>query len=102
MARAGQWAEVRLVLLEPGERAPTVSDDTARLPLVARVRGFLEHDADVGASASVTTVLGRRVEGSLVDVSPPARHSFGRPQAELLAIGGELRALLEERDAPGA
>jgi 2-amino-4-ketopentanoate thiolase alpha subunit len=102
VARTGEWAEVRLVLLEPGERAPTVSEDTAGLPLEARVRGFLEHDAELGAPASVTTVLGRRVEGTLVDVAPSARHTFGRPQAELLEIGGELRAILDERESPGA
>jgi len=91
VASAGDWAEVGLVLLEPGERAPAVSADTARLPLEARVRGFLEHDADVGAPAAVTTALGRRVEGTLLEVLPPARHTFGRPVPGLLPIGRELR-----------
>lgn len=94
MASTGEWAEVSLVLLEPGERAPAVSADTAALPLEARVRGFLEHDAELGAPAAVTTVLGRRVEGTLVEVLPPSRHTFGRPAPELLPIGQELRARL--------
>lgn len=91
MAQAGDWAEVGFVLLEPGERAPAVSADTARLPLEARVHGFLERDAEVGEPAAVTTVLGRRVEGMLIEVLPPARHTFGRPAPELLPIGRELR-----------
>lgn len=94
MARAGDWAEVGLVLLEAGERSPAVSADTARLPFEARVRGFLEHDAEIGDRASIATVLGRRVEGTLIEVLPPSRQTFGRPAPELLPIGGELRARL--------
>jgi hypothetical protein len=94
VAAAGEWAEVGLVLLEPGERAPAISADTARLPLEARVRGFLVHDAEVGERAAVTTVLGRRVEGTLLEVLPPARHTFGRPVPELLPVGRELRERL--------
>ena len=90
--RAGDWAEVRIVLLEPGERASSLPDDTARVPLEARVHGFLEHDASVGEAAAVTTLLGRRVEGSLLRLQPAGGHSFGRPVPELLPIGNELRA----------
>jgi 2-amino-4-ketopentanoate thiolase alpha subunit len=91
VASVGDWAEIRLVLLEPGERAPAVAADTARLPLEARMRGFLERDAEVGEPVAVTTVLGRRLEGTLIEVLPPARHTFGRPAPELLPIGRELR-----------
>jgi 2-amino-4-ketopentanoate thiolase alpha subunit len=87
-----------MVLLEPGERAASLPDDTARTPLEARVHGFLERDANVGEAAAVTTVLGRRVEGTLVRVQPAPGHSFGRPVPELLAIGSELRARLRGSD----
>ncbi len=102
VGRAGDWAEVRFVLLEPGRRAPSLPDDTARAPLEVRVRGYLERDARPGEEAAVTTVLGRRVAGTLVEVLPPARHSFGRPVPELLPIGGELRELLRATERPGA
>lgn len=92
--RAGEWAELRFVLLGPGERAPGLPAETASVPLEARVRGFLEHDARIGEPGAVRTVLGRRVEGTLIEVLPPARHTFGRPSAELLAVGAELRELL--------
>lgn len=102
MASAGDWAEVGLVLLRAGERSPAVSADTASLPFEARVRGFLEHDAEVGDCVAVTTVLGRRIEGALIEVLPPARQTFGRPAPELLPIGGELRARLRAaEDARG-
>jgi len=100
--RAGDWAELRLVLLGPGERAPGLSPETAGVPLEARVRGFLEHDAAVGEAAAVRTVLGRRVEGSLLEVLPPARQTFGRPVPELLEVGRELRALIRAGGLEGA
>jgi hypothetical protein len=98
VASAGDWAEIRLVLLQAGERSPAVSADTARLPLEARVHGFLQHDAELGEPASVTTVLGRTVDGTLVEVLPPSRHTFGRPVPELLPIGVELRTRLRAAD----
>jgi hypothetical protein len=101
VGRPGDWAEVRLVLLSPGERAPGLPEDTAGVPLEARVKGFLEREARPGQQVAVTTLLGRRVEGTLVSLLPEPGYSFGRPVPELLPIGGELRRLLragERRD----
>lgn len=97
--RPGDWAEVRFVLLAPGERAPGLPDDTAGKPLAVRVRGFLAGEARPGGPAAVTTVLGRQVEGTLLEVLPPARHTFGRPAPELLPIGRELRDRLRAAEA---
>lgn len=91
---AGDWVELGLVVLEPAERAPGLPPDTAATPLRARVKGFLERDAEVGGPAAVRTLAGRRVEGTLLRVAPASGHSFGEPQPELLAIGPELRAAL--------
>ncbi len=90
--RHGDWAEVVVLVLEPGERAPGLPPDTASTPLAARVKGFLERDAQVGESAAVRTLAGRLVAGTLLRVGPASGHSFGEPQPELLAIGPELRA----------
>ncbi|MCC6222567.1 MAG: 2-amino-4-ketopentanoate thiolase [Thermoleophilia bacterium] len=87
---------MRLALLAPGERAPGLPAETAAVPFEARARGFLERDALVGEAAAIRTVLGRRVEGTLVEVLPPARQTFGRPSPELLAVGGELREVLRD------
>lgn len=100
--RAGDWAELHLVLLGPGERAPGLPSETAEVPLEARVRGFLEHDAAVGERATARTVLGRRVEGTLAEILPPARQTFGRPVPELLEVGRELRALIRAGGLEGA
>ena len=90
----GEWAEIRLVLLAPGARAPGLPEDTERVPLEARVKGFLARNARAGEIAVVTTAAGRQVEGTLLRVLPESGHSFGRPVPELLPIGGELRARL--------
>lgn len=99
---AGDWAELRFVLLEPRERAPGLPAETAAVPLEVRVRGFLEGDARIGEAATVRTVLGRRVTGTLLEVLPPARHTFGRPSPELLSVGAELRELMRAGDASRA
>ncbi len=101
VGKAGDWAEVVLVVLAPGDRASSLPVDTARLPLEARVKGYLLTDAQVGGDAAVETVLGRTVEGRLHAVLPEVPHSFGRPVPELLPIGQELRAILQstKRDA---
>ena len=100
-ARSGVWAELRLAVLGPDERAPGLPGETARTPLTARIKGFLEADARPGEPAAVRTLAGRRVEGVLLRVAPASGHSFGEPQPELLAIGPELRARLAGRERSG-
>lgn len=90
----GQWAEVGAVLLGAGERSPNVPQDTARVPLEMRCKGFLTTPADVGGTAEILTVTGRRVAGELLAINPGYDHGFGPPLPELLTIGPELRALL--------
>jgi len=94
-AKRGDWVEVHRVLLEPGKRAPGVPEDTARVPLEMRMRGFLlEDEAVCGQQVRVRTLAGRVVQGTLVDADPRYTHDFGRPVPELLAVGPELKRLL--------
>lgn len=94
----GEWVEIRAVFLEPGERAPDVPADTARVPLEARCKGFLMADAEIGQPAAIVTVTGRRLEGELLAANPGYRHGFGPPVAALQTVGSELRALLDDED----
>jgi hypothetical protein len=41
MVAKGTWAEIHRVLLAPGERAPNIPEDTKRVSLELRVKGFL-------------------------------------------------------------
>jgi 4-hydroxy-tetrahydrodipicolinate reductase len=92
----GTWVELRRVVLAPGERAPQVPDDTQRVPLEMRVKGFLARAAALGEEAEIETRAGRRLSGTLVAALPGYAHGFGPPLAELLAVGEELRSLLRE------
>jgi 2-amino-4-ketopentanoate thiolase alpha subunit len=83
----GTWVQVERVVLEPAERAPTLPEDTRRVPYVLRVSGFLLEDAVIGADVRVRTLIGRELSGSLTTVNPSYDHSFGETVAELLDIG---------------
>ncbi len=96
----GTWVEVGRSVLQPGERAPQVPADTAAVPLELRVKGFLQQPAALGQEASITTLTGRTQQGKVISINPRHSHGFGEPVPELLAIGPELRQLLEgSRDA---
>ena len=90
----GSWVEVQRTLLEAGSRAPQLPADTAALPYVARICGFLLNDADLGSEAEIETVAGRQVRGTVIAVNPRFEHDFGLPVVELLRVGSELRSLL--------
>jgi hypothetical protein len=96
----GSWVEIHAIVLAPDQRAAHMPQDTKRVPLEMRVKGFLAADAALGDQVEIVTVTGRRLRGTLAAVNPAYTHGFGAPVAELLAIGGEVRALL--RAAGGA
>ena len=96
----GTWVEIHRVVLQAGERAPQVPEDTRQVPLEMRVRGFLAQPATPGDETEIVTVTGRLLRGVLTEVNPAYTHGFGSPVAELLTIGGEVRALLRTRGAP--
>lgn len=91
---AGTWVVIEQVVLRPGERAPGLPPETAAVPLVARVKGFLVAPAAFDGMARVRTAAGREVEGVLREVNPSYRHDFGELVPELLTLGEEARARL--------
>ena len=95
----GTWVELHRVVLPPGERAPKLPEETRRVPLELRVRGFLIADASPGESAEVRTAAGRRQRGTLDRVLPPYEHGFGPPVPELMEVGEELRAILRGEES---
>lgn len=103
-AQRGAWVEVRSTVLEPGERAPGVPEDTRKVALELKVKGLLVRRAALGDEVEVITASGRRLRGTLVAVNPAYSHGFGPPIAELLEVGREARELLAQTssDAGGA
>jgi len=93
----GTWVEIHDVVLEAGERAPQIPEDTRRVPLEMRVKGFLSAPAAIGEAAEIETLSGRHLRGTLVEVNPAYTHSFGAPLPELSSVGCEVRALLRDK-----
>lgn len=101
-ARRGQWVQVHQVVLPPEGRSPHIPPETQKVPLELVVKGFLvDEEAEVGRTATITTLAGRRLTGTLVAVEPAHGHDFGRPVPELLAIGPEVREFLRAGKAAG-
>lgn len=94
-AKKGDLVEIQIVVLEAGQRSPNVPPDTASVPYLARVKGFLLEDAQMGETVTIETIIERRLTGSLIAVNPAYGHDFGRAVQELLPIGTELRGLLK-------
>lgn len=98
-AEVGEWVQIERTVLPAGKRAPQVPDDTQEQPLVMRVKGFAQHQAQIGDEVTVETVIGRKETGRLVNILPVYDHDFGRPVPELLTVGEEVRRLLREEEA---
>ncbi|AFG36039.1 2-amino-4-oxopentanoate thiolase subunit OrtA [Fervidobacterium pennivorans subsp. shakshaketiis] len=99
LAKKGDWVQIQVTILHPEERAPQVPEDTKKVPLEMRVKGFLQDEvAEIGATVTIKTMTGRLVTGKLVAVNPKYEHDFGEPVPELITIGLELREILESSD----
>ncbi len=94
--RKGDWVQIYKVLLQPGQRSPHIPEDTKRVPLELRVKGFLTRDAKINDEVTIISLAGRILTGKLVAICPQYGHDFGKPIPQLLSIGNELRMLLNE------
>lgn len=93
----GTWVQIHRVVLQQGERAPQIPEETQKVPLEMRVKGFLVESANLGQEVEIITPVGRHLSGTLTDINPPYTHSFGSPIPELTPVGGEVRAILREQ-----
>ncbi len=87
--QAGTWVEIEEVILKPEERAPSLPEDTKKVPYLLRVSGFLVEEAEMGEVVHIRTIIGRELKGILKTINPSYRHSFGTVVPELLTIGTE-------------
>ncbi|MGB4588410.1 MAG: 2-amino-4-oxopentanoate thiolase subunit OrtA [Clostridiaceae bacterium] len=95
----GQWVEIEEILLRPEERTGNIPEETKRVPLMMRMKGFLTNDTEVGKSVEIRTLTGRIVTGTLRNASPTYDHGFGKTFIpEMLEIGIMLRQILEDED----
>lgn len=94
MVEKNTWVTIRRVVLEPGQRAAGIPEDTAQTPLMLWVKGWLTEDAELGGEAAVLTKTGRIERGTLEDVMPAYELGYGDFVPELARIGAQARALL--------
>ena len=99
MAKKGDWVRIHSVILQPGERAAAVPEDTKQVPLEQWTKGYLQADASLGDTVSVTTRTGRVVSGELIEEAPHYTHSYGDFVPELQQAGDEAFRFLFGGDA---
>ena len=94
MAKKGDWVRIHRVVLDAAGRAPSVPEDTAKVPLEMWVKGTLLNDAEIGEEVEVETVTGRIEHGTLIEVNPYYTHNFGKFVPELIQIDKQLRKIM--------
>ena len=94
MIEKGKWVQIRRNILEPGERAPQVPEDTRAVPLVMWVKGYLLESAEIGDEVTVVTATGRTERGTLLEAEPYYKHDYGKFVPELLTINTQVREIL--------
>ena len=92
--KAGTWVEVRSVILDEKSRASGIPEDTADLPLMMWVKGYLTEDCRVGENAVITTMTGRTEQGILEEVEPATNIDYGGYIPEIAEIGRVAREVL--------
>ena len=98
-AKKGDWVQIHKIVLEAGDRAPNLPEETKEVPLELRVRGFLKDEsADLNDKVTIETLIGREITGNLEEIDPAYSHDYGKPVNELLSIGRELKDMLKEGD----
>lgn len=91
MIKKRQWVQIERTILNPGERAPQVPDDTQKVPLVMWVKGFLKEDASLGDEVTIETRTGRIENGILLKEDPVYELNYGNFIPELLKINIQVR-----------
>ena len=94
MPKKGDWVLIHTQTLTPAERAPQVPVDTKEVPLEMWIKGTLVADGEIGDRVSVETITGRIESGTLLEVHPVYRHSFGEFVPETLEVGRRLQKAL--------
>ena len=97
--KKGDWVRIHSIIFTPDQRAPQVPEDTKKVPLEMWVKGFCDRDANMGDEVEVTTIVGRKEKGVIVEINPVYRHSFGNYVPEIMQIGIQLKEILFGGDA---
>ncbi|MCL2855937.1 MAG: 2-amino-4-oxopentanoate thiolase subunit OrtA [Defluviitaleaceae bacterium] len=94
LVNSGTWVNIRSVILDENSRAAGIPQDTAGLPLMMWVKGFLTHDCQLGEKAEIITVTGRTEYGILEEANPATNIDYGEHIPEIAEIGRAAREVL--------
>ena len=98
-AKKGDWVRIHKIVLEVGERAANLPEETKEVPLELWNKGFLlDDEANIGDEVEVETYIGRKVSGELVEINPYYDHDFGKFVPEIMYIGRQARKILREEE----
>lgn len=91
----GDWVRVYKVVLTANERAANLPEDTKKVPMEMWDKGFLINDeARIGDQVTVETIVGREIQGELVEVNPSYEINYGECITETMYIGRQLREMI--------
>ncbi len=82
----GTYVRIRRTLLEPSQRADNLPIETKKVPYKMWVKGYLLDEADLFDIVKIKTITGRIETGSLKEVHPPYKHSYGDYVPEILIL----------------
>lgn len=94
-AKKGDWVRIHSILMEAGNRAPGVPEDTAKVPYELWDKGFLISDkAEIGDTVKIETITGRNIKGKLLETNPSYGHDFGEFIPEIIIIDKQLKVIM--------
>ncbi|QHI72304.1 2-amino-4-oxopentanoate thiolase subunit OrtA [Aminipila terrae] len=94
MVKKGEWVRIHSTVLKAEERTAKLPEDTKGCPLEMWTKGFLQEDAEIGDVVTVMTASNRMEKGTLIEVNPYWKHSYGTFIPELVQIDKQLREIM--------
>ena len=91
MVKKGTYVQIRATILQAGQRAAGIPEDTAASPLVMWVKGHLTQDSSLGEAASIITATGRVEHGILEEIEPITHLDYGQYIPEISQISKVVR-----------
>lgn len=94
MIKKGSYVEIEKIVLDCEDRSKAIPYDTKKTPLKMWARGFCDRDCKVGDIVTITTVIGRELEGRVTCAEPSYDHGYGKYVEELAYIGVQAKKMI--------
>jgi len=70
----------------PGERVKNIPESTTKVPLKSWIKGRLTEESELYEEATILTATKRKVVGTVKEVNPAYKHTFGEFVPEILKM----------------